>query len=102
MQIRILRCGFVISFPVTALAINRFQKDRLIAMAQAGPLADNAGEKRRCQHIGCNDFFTEADNPEGACTYHPGVCYMPCVLASSNGINDVKLGTLALVLPCNW
>jgi disease resistance protein len=27
----------------------------------------------RCQRIGCDAMFTEADNPEDSCRYHPSV-----------------------------
>ncbi|XP_010277444.1 PREDICTED: cysteine and histidine-rich domain-containing protein RAR1 isoform X1 [Nelumbo nucifera] len=29
------------------------------------------GQKLRCQRIGCEAMFTEDDNPEDACRYHP-------------------------------
>ncbi|GAQ78489.1 putative RAR1 protein [Klebsormidium nitens] len=45
----------------------------LEAMMEGGIAPANAEKRTRCQHIGCDEYFTEANNPEGACKYHPGL-----------------------------
>lgn len=30
----------------------------------------------RCQRIGCDAMFTDDNNPEGSCQYHPSVTYL--------------------------
>ena len=31
-----------------------------------------SGQPVLCQRIGCSAYFTEDNNPEGCCRYHPG------------------------------
>ncbi|TVU29859.1 hypothetical protein EJB05_21447, partial [Eragrostis curvula] len=50
----------------------------------------------RCQRIGCDATFTEDNNPEGSCQYHPSVS-SPSHLSSPPSLNPPQSGTKILI-----